>query len=119
MTRESSPNSRGVGGPLGAHLVFEMPLPAPECCLPLIALLDPHLMVCIAQVDFCEHLCVVQAIHHFGDEGEGEAILHSDNVEAPVVLDEAQLPIRALDEHNWSGGKRMARADETVGVRTL
>ena len=48
-----------VGGPLGTHGTFEMPLPTPKRCFPFISFPDPHLMVCIAQIQLSEDLCVV------------------------------------------------------------
>ena len=59
-------------------------------------------MVCVAQIQLCEDLCMVQAIQHLGDEGQGEAILHCDSVQAAIVDHQAQLAIWPLYEHDWS-----------------
>ena len=42
-------------------------------------------MVCVAQIQLSEDLCMVQAIQHLGDEGQGEAILYCDSVQAAIV----------------------------------
>ena len=59
-------------------------------------------MIGVAQIDFGEDFCEVKAVQHLRYEGEGKTIFDSDFIETPVVNDEAQLPIRTRDEHDWS-----------------
>ena len=80
-------HSRGIGRPLRAHLIFEVAFSASERCFPFVALLDPDLVVYIAEVDFCEDLCTMEPIQHLRYEGEGVAIFDSHFVETPVVHD--------------------------------
>ena len=91
-----------------------MPLTTSECCFPLITLSEPHLVIGVAQIDFGEDLCEVEAIQHFRYEGEGKTIFDSDFIETPVVDDEAQLAIGTRDEHDGSCSWGLGRPDEAI-----
>ena len=41
---------RSVSKALRTHFIFKMTFPTPESCFILITLLDPYLMICIAQI---------------------------------------------------------------------
>lgn len=67
------------------NLIFKVPLTTSECSFPFISLLDPYLMIGIAEVDFCEDFGQVKAIEHLGDEGEREAIFDGNLVQPPII----------------------------------
>ena len=115
VVHEELEHGRGVGGPLGAHLVFEMPLPAPECCFPFIPLLDPDLVIGVPQVNLGEDPGLVKAIQHFRYEGEGVTVFNSDFVEPLEVHNQPQLAIGPLDEHDGSSCRRLGGPDEAIG----
>ena len=99
-----------VGRSLRAHLIFKVPFSASECCFPLIALIDPNLVVGVAQVDFGEDLGFVEPIQHFRYEGEGIAIFYCDFVETPIVDHKAKLAIWLRHEHKKGRGWRFGGA---------
>ena len=59
----------GIGRPERADLVLEMPVATAERGLVFIPLLDPQLVLGIAQVDLGEDLGAMQAIQHLKYEG--------------------------------------------------
>ena len=96
-----------ISGTLGADEVLIVPLPTPESSLPLIPLLDPNLVIGVAEVDFGEDLRKVESIQHFRYEGEGEAVFNHYFVESLVVDHQADLPIETRDKHDWRCGERL------------
>ena len=103
-----------VGDTHGTDPELVVAFPAAKGGLPLVPLPHPHLMVGIAQVDFCEDLGLVQAVEHLGNEGQGVSVFDGDVVETSAVHHEAKLPIRTLNKHHWSSSRRHGRPDKTI-----
>src|SRR5258708_33878919 len=59
---------------------------SPECCLPLIALLDLHIVEPPVEVEYGEELGTMEAGQDIGDEGEGVGVLDHDLVQLLIVL---------------------------------
>ena len=57
-----------------------------ECGLPLIALLDLHVVEPPAEVEYGEELGAMEAGQDIRDKGEGVGVLDSDLVQLPIVL---------------------------------
>ncbi|KAG5328927.1 hypothetical protein C0989_010280, partial [Termitomyces sp. Mn162] len=58
----------------------------PEGHLPLISLLNVHIVVTPPDVQFSEVLRALKVVDELGDEGERVAMLHCHGVEYPIVL---------------------------------
>ena len=78
-------HGRCIGGPLRAHLVFEVALAATEGCFPLIPCPNSKLVIGIAQIYLCEDFGAMQAVQHLRYEGKGVSVIDRDLVESPVV----------------------------------
>ncbi|KAG5351689.1 hypothetical protein C0989_005244 [Termitomyces sp. Mn162] len=52
--------------------------------LPLISLLDAHVVVAPPDIQFGEVPCTPEVVDELRDEGEGVAVLHSHGIENPV-----------------------------------
>ena len=65
---------------------FEQASVSPECGLPLIALLDPHIVEPPAEVEYGEELSTTEVGQDIGDEGEGVGVLDHDLIQLPIVL---------------------------------
>ncbi|KAG5349395.1 hypothetical protein C0989_004193 [Termitomyces sp. Mn162] len=57
-----------------------------EGCLPLISLLNVHIVVTPLDIQFSEVSCTLEVVDELGDEGERVAILHYHGIEYPIVL---------------------------------
>ena len=61
-----------------------------KCGLPLVALLDPHIVEPPVEVKYSEELGATKAGQDVRDEGEGVGVLNCDLVQLPIVLYEAK-----------------------------
>ena len=74
---------------------FEPALVCPKGHLPLISVLDSHVVVSPLDIQFGEVLCFGSG-HHIedvGNQGQGVGIIYSHCIELTVVLDEAEASI--------------------------
>src|SRR5258708_15816397 len=84
---------------------FEQASVSPECSLPFITLLDPHVVEPRAEVKYGEELSTMEVGQDIGDKGEGVGVLDCDLVQLLIVLYEAKQTILLLDEeHRGSHG---------------
>src|SRR5258708_24541211 len=68
---------------------FEQALVSPECGLPLITLLDLHIVEPPVEVKYSEELSTMEAGQEIRDEGEGVGVLDHDLVQLLIFLYEA------------------------------
>jgi len=61
-----------------------------ECGLPLITLLDPHIVEPPVEVEYGEELSTMEVGQDIGDEGEGVGVLDCDLVQLLIVLYEVK-----------------------------
>ena len=81
---------RGVAQSKEHDSWFEQASVSPECCLPLITLLDPHVVEPPVEVKYGEELGTTEVGQDIGDEGEGVRVLDHDLVQLPIVLYKAK-----------------------------
>src|SRR5258708_1072051 len=82
---------------------FEQALVSPECGLPFIALLDPHVVEPPVEVEYSEELSTMEVGQDIGDKGEGVGVLDCDLIQLLIVLYEVKQTILLLDkEHSGS-----------------
>ena len=91
-----------------------MPLPTPKSGFPFVPFFNPHLVIGVTQIFFFEDLGEVEPVEHLRYEGEGEAVLNRDLLQAPIVDDEAKLAIGALDKHDGSRSRGFGGPNEAV-----
>ncbi|KAG5349506.1 hypothetical protein C0989_003360 [Termitomyces sp. Mn162] len=71
--------------------------------LPLISLLNVHIVVTPLDVQFSEVLHTLEVVDELRDEGERVAILHHHDVEYLIVLYQLEGAILLFDEEDWRG----------------
>ena len=69
---------------------FKQALVGSECSLPLVALLDPHVVEPPGEVKYSEELSAMEAGQDVRDKGEGVGVLGCDLIQLPIVLYEAK-----------------------------
>ena len=69
---------------------FKQASVSPECCLPLIALLDLHVVEPPVEVEYGEELSTTEAGQDIRDKGEGVGIFDCDLIQFPIVLYEVE-----------------------------
>ncbi|KAG5349449.1 hypothetical protein C0989_003875 [Termitomyces sp. Mn162] len=93
-------------------------LVGPEGCLPLVSLLNVHIVVTPPDIQFSEVSCALEVVDELGDEGERVAILHRHGVEYLIVLYQLEEAILLFDEEDWRSHQRFEWMDMT-GVQVL
>src|SRR5260221_3029772 len=81
---------RGVAQSKEHDSWFKQALVSLECCLPLITLLDLHIVEPPAEVEYGEELGTMEAGQDIGDKGEGVGVLDHDLIQLPIVLYEVK-----------------------------
>ena len=78
-------------------------------CLPLMAILDSHIVVSPTNVEFCEDSGISQFVDEIGDEGKGVGVTDSMFVDVAVILARAKSSILLFDEEEgerlWQVGR--------------
>ncbi|KAG5335719.1 hypothetical protein C0989_000561 [Termitomyces sp. Mn162] len=69
-----------------------------ESDLPLVSILDMHIVVAPPDVQFSEVLHTLEVVDELGDEGEGVAILYCHGIENLIILNQLEQTILLLDE---------------------
>src|SRR5882672_340987 len=84
---------------------FKQASVCPKGCLPLVSILDSHIVVYPSDVQFGEvlHFGSGHHIEDVGDQGQGVGILHGQHVELTVVLDEVEASVLFLNEEDGGG----------------
>src|SRR5258708_3615431 len=93
---------------------FKQALVSLECSLPLIALLDPHIVEPPAEVEYSEELSTMEVGQDIGDEGEGVGVLDHDLIQLPIVLYEAKQTILLLDKEHRGSHRGLGWMDAAV-----
>ncbi|KAG5735534.1 hypothetical protein E4T56_gene11016 [Termitomyces sp. T112] len=89
-----------------------------EGSLPLISLLNAHIVVTPLDVQLSEVLHTPEVVDELGDDGERVMVLHCHGVEYPVVLDQLKGAILLFDEENQRSHWRLEWAD-VIRVQVL
>src|SRR5260221_318694 len=105
---------RGVAQSKEHDSWFEQALVSPECSLPLIALLDLHIVEPPAEVEYGEELSTMEAGQDIRDEGEGVGVLDHDLIQLLIVLYEAKQTILLLDEEHRGSHRGLGWVDVAV-----
>ncbi|KAG5718751.1 hypothetical protein E4T56_gene2632 [Termitomyces sp. T112] len=58
--------------------------------LPLISLLDTHLVVAPSDVQFSEVPCTLEVVDELGDEEKGVAIVYCHGIKNPIILNQSE-----------------------------
>ena len=90
---------------------FEQALVSLECGLPLIALLDLHIVEPPAEVKYGEELGTTEVGQDVGDKGEGVGVLDCDLIQLLIVLYKAEGTILLLDEEHGGSHGGLGRTD--------
>ncbi|KAG5349138.1 hypothetical protein C0989_005657 [Termitomyces sp. Mn162] len=69
--------------------------------LPLISLLNVHIVVTLLDVQLSEVLHTLEVVDELGDEGERVAILHYHGIEYSIVLYQSEGAILLFDKEDW------------------
>src|SRR5258708_38002296 len=93
---------------------FKQASVSPECSLPLIALLDLHIVEPPAEVKYSEELSTMEVGQDIRDEGEGVGVLDCDLVQLPIVLYEAKRTILLLDKEHRGSHRGLGWMDVAV-----
>src|SRR5258707_10523649 len=93
---------------------FEQASVSPECGLPLITLLDLHIVEPPAEVKYGEELGATEASQDIRDEGEGVGVLDCDLIQLLIVLYEAKQTILLLDEEHRGSHRGLGWMDAAV-----
>src|SRR6266436_3165512 len=105
---------RGVAQSKEHDSWFKQALVSPECGLPLITLLDPHVVEPPAEVEYGEELSTMEAGQDIGDEGEGVGVLDCDLVQLLIVLYEVKRTILLLDEEHRGSHRGLGWMDAAI-----
>src|SRR5258708_26392717 len=89
---------RGVAQSKEHDSWFKQALVSPECSLPLITLLDPHVVEPPVEVEYSEELGTTEVGQDIGDEREGVGALVCDLIQLPIILDDAKITSLLLVE---------------------
>src|SRR5258707_12956989 len=81
---------RGVAQSKEHDSWFEQALVSPECGLPFITLLDPHVVEPPAEVKYSEELGTTEGGQDIRDKGEGVGVLDCDLIQLVIVLYKAK-----------------------------
>ncbi|KAG5339239.1 hypothetical protein C0989_005058 [Termitomyces sp. Mn162] len=73
----------------------------PEGHLPLISLLNAHIVVTPLDIQFSEVSRTLKVVDELGDEEERVAILHHHGIEYLIVLYQSEGVILLFDEEDW------------------
>ncbi|KAG6892434.1 hypothetical protein C0993_003848, partial [Termitomyces sp. T159_Od127] len=84
-----------------------------EGSLPLISLLDVHIVVTPPDIHFGEVPCPPEVIDELKDEGKGIVILHCHGVKNPVVLDQLERAILLSNEEGQRSHWRLIEVNAT------
>ena len=106
--------SRSVSQAEGHHGRFEVSFPGPERGLPLVALLDPDVVVAPPEVQGGEYPGLLESVHQLHREGERVPVLYRDLVEFPVVHDHPERTVLFLYEEDRRGSRRFRGPDVTL-----
>ena len=82
-----------------------------EGCLPLVAVLDLHVVVSPANIKLGENFGISQLIHKVGDEGERVGVMNGVFIDIMVVLAGAESSILFFDEKERGGLGRVGRTN--------
>src|SRR5258708_829385 len=93
---------------------FEQTSVSLECSLPLIALLDPHIVEPPTEVKYGEELGTMEVGQDIRDEGEGVGVLDCDLVQLPIVLYEVKQTILLLDEEHRGSHRGLGWRDVAI-----
>src|SRR5260221_14167323 len=85
-----------------------------ECSLPLIALLDLHIVEPPAEVKYGEELSTTEAGQDIGDKGEGVGVLDCDLIQLPIVLYKVKQTILLLDEEHRGSHRGLGWTDVAI-----
>ena len=102
---------RGVAQSKEHDSWFEQALVGLECSLPLITLLDPHVVEPPVEVEYGEELSATEAGQDIGDKGEGVGVLDGDLVQLPIVLHKAKRAVLLLNEEHGGSHGGLGRTD--------
>src|SRR5258708_19141804 len=92
---------------------FEQALVSLECGLPLITLLDLHIVEPPAEVEYGEELSTTEVGQDIGDERE-VGVLDHDLIQLPIVLYEVKRTILLLDEEHRGSHRGLGWTDAAV-----
>src|SRR5258707_8002150 len=93
---------------------FKQASVSPECSLPLIALLDLHVVEPPAEVKYSEELSTMEAGQDIRNEGEGVGVLDHDLIQLLIVLYEAKRTILLLDEEHRGSHRGLGWMDGAI-----
>ena len=74
-----------------------------EGCLPLVAILDSHVVVSPTNVEFGEDFGISQFVNEIGDEGKGVGITDGMFVDVAVILARVKSSVLLFDKEE--GGR--------------
>ncbi|KAG5334194.1 hypothetical protein C0989_004080 [Termitomyces sp. Mn162] len=72
----------------------------PESSLPLISLLNAHIIVTPLDIQLSEVLHTLEVVNELGDEGERVTVLHCHGIEYLIVLNQSEGAILLFDEED-------------------
>src|SRR5258708_1537501 len=93
---------------------FEQASVSPECGLPLITLLDLHIVEPPMEVEYSEELSTMEVGQDIRDEGEGVGVLDHDLVQLPIVLYEVKRTILLLDKEHRGSHRGLGWTDAAI-----
>jgi len=105
---------RGVAQSKEHDSWFKQASVSPECSLPLITLLDLHIVEPPAEVEYGEELGTTEVGQDIGDEGEGVGVLDHDLIQLLIVLYEAKQTILLLDEEHRGSHRGLGWMDAAI-----
>ncbi|KAG5349114.1 hypothetical protein C0989_005821 [Termitomyces sp. Mn162] len=90
----------------------------PEGHLPLISLLNVHIVVTPLDIQFSEVLCTLEVVDELGNGRKRVAILYHHGIEYPIVLDQSEGAILLFDEEDQRSHWGFGQTDMT-GMQVL
>ena len=82
---------------------FKQPLVCDECSFVLVSFFDVYVVVTPSDINFSEHLCVLDSCYEFGNQWQGIMVLNGPFIKASIVLYGLQLAVFLFDEEKWCG----------------
>jgi len=92
-----------VGESKEHHQGLKQPSVSLKCCLPLIFLSDPNIVVTPSNIQLGEVLHIMELVDELWDEGNRVLILDCHCIQGLIVLYQPKGTVFLFDEEDWQG----------------
>ena len=98
VVHETLKGGRGIGESKEHYSRFKESFMSDKGSLPLVSILDTHVIIFPANIKFGENLCSLEFINKVGDKWEGVCIMDCVFIDIAVVLTGTEITIFLLNK---------------------